>query len=78
VVILLVMAEEKKKTIAFVLYPGLALLDLAGPLQVISALAGGGLDYQVVVVSERIEPLRNGHTPLTITSGRTVADVPEP
>jgi hypothetical protein len=28
------MAEEKKKTIAFVLYPGLALLDLAGPLQV--------------------------------------------
>ena len=50
-VILLVMAEEKKKTIAFVLYPGLALLDLAGPLQVISALAGGGLDYQVVVDS---------------------------
>jgi hypothetical protein len=43
-----------------VLYPGLALLDLAGPLQVISALAGGGLDYQGVVVSERIKPLRNG------------------
>jgi hypothetical protein len=45
---------------------------------VISALAGGGLDCEVVVVSERIEPLRNGHTPLTITPGRTFAEVPEP
>lgn len=71
------MAQEQKKTIAFVLYPGLTLLDLAGPLQVISALAGAGLGYEAVVVAERIEPLGTD-TPLTITADRTFAEVPEP
>jgi transcriptional regulator GlxA family with amidase domain len=75
--ILSVMAEEKKKTIAFVLYPGLTLLDLAGPLQVISALADMGLGYEVVVVAERIEPLKTD-TPLTVMASHTFAAVPEP
>jgi transcriptional regulator GlxA family with amidase domain len=43
---------------------------------VISALADAGLDYEVVV-AERIEPLRTD-TPVTITAGRTFAEVPEP
>jgi transcriptional regulator GlxA family with amidase domain len=67
------MAEEKKKTIAFVLYPGLTVLDLVGPLQVLSALAG----YQAVVVAERIEPLGTD-TALTLTASHTFAEVPEP
>jgi transcriptional regulator GlxA family with amidase domain len=71
------MADEKKKTIAFVLYPGLTLLDLAGPLQVISSLAGLGQGFEAVVVAERVEPLETD-TPLTITASRTFAEVPEP
>ena len=31
--------EQNHKTIAFVLYPGLTLFDMAGPLQVLSALS---------------------------------------
>jgi transcriptional regulator GlxA family with amidase domain len=71
------MAEEEKKTIAFVLYPGLTLLDLAGPLQVVSALAEMGLGFEAAVVAERIEPLKTD-TPLTITASHTFAEVPEP
>jgi transcriptional regulator GlxA family with amidase domain len=67
------MTGEKKKTIAFVLYPGLTVLDLVGPLQVLSALAG----YQTVVVAERIEPLGTD-TALTLTASHTFAEVPEP
>jgi hypothetical protein len=65
------------KTIAFVLYPGLTLLDLAGPLQVISALADMGLGYEVVVVAERTEPLKID-TPLTVLASHTrLAGSPE-
>jgi hypothetical protein len=71
------MVEEKKKTIAFVLYPGLTLLDLAGPLQVISALAGLGQGFEAVVVAERIEPL-NTDTPLTITASHNCGRRPRP
>jgi hypothetical protein len=31
--------EQNEKTIAFVLYPGLTVLDLTGPLQVLTALS---------------------------------------
>jgi hypothetical protein len=30
--------EQNEKTIAFVLYPGLTVLDLTGPLQVLTVL----------------------------------------
>jgi transcriptional regulator GlxA family with amidase domain len=76
-VILVIMAEEKKKTIAFVLYPGLTVLDLVGPLQVLSALAGAGLGYETVVVAERIEPLETD-TPLSVTASHTFAEVSQP
>jgi transcriptional regulator GlxA family with amidase domain len=46
-----------EKTIAFLLYPGLTLLDLAGPLEVIGHVAATRPDLRPVVVGERIEPM---------------------
>jgi transcriptional regulator GlxA family with amidase domain len=48
--------QQDKKTIAFVLYPGLTLLDLVGPLQVLTAMSAIAPEYRTVVVSERLEP----------------------
>jgi transcriptional regulator GlxA family with amidase domain len=48
--------QEKQKTIAFVLYPGLTVFDLAGPLQVLSTLSAIAPEYRTVVVGERVEP----------------------
>jgi transcriptional regulator GlxA family with amidase domain len=47
---------QNEKTIAFVLYPGLTLLDLVGPLQVLTALSEIAPEYRTVVVAERLEP----------------------
>jgi transcriptional regulator GlxA family with amidase domain len=51
-------AEEqgKQKTIAFVLYPGLTVFDLTGPLQVLTALSAIAPEYRTVIVGERVEP----------------------
>ena len=49
--------EQKEKTIAFVLYPGLTVFDLTGPLQVLTALSEIALQYRTVVVAERLEPM---------------------
>ena len=48
--------EQDQKTIAFVLYPGLTLFDMMGPLQVLSALSEIAPEYRTVVVAERLEP----------------------
>ncbi|SFQ60031.1 DJ-1/PfpI family protein [Amycolatopsis arida] len=69
------MTEERSKTIAFVVYPGLTLLDLAGPLQVLTPLAVAG--YRVLTVGERATP-HDTDTPLAITPTHTFADVPTP
>jgi transcriptional regulator GlxA family with amidase domain len=71
------MATQEPKTIAFVLYPGITLLDMVGPLQVFSVLQSFNDQYQPVVVAERIEPMPTD-TPLTVTAGKTFADVPDP
>jgi transcriptional regulator GlxA family with amidase domain len=49
-------AEQNQKTIAFVLYPGLTVLDLTGPLQVLTTLSAIAPEYRTVVVAERVEP----------------------
>ena len=67
----------QQQTIAFVLYPGITLLDLAGPLQVFSVLRDFDDRFQPVVVAERIEPMPTD-TPLTVTADRTFAEVPDP
>src|SRR5215204_3497925 len=52
------MAEEKhnRKTIAFAVYPGLTLFDLAGPLQVLAGVSRLAPEYRTVVVGESVEP----------------------
>src|SRR5215218_1055226 len=71
------MATQEQKTVAFVLYPGITLLDLVGPLQVFSSLRQFNDQYRPVVVAERIEPLPTDG-PLTVTADQTFADVPDP
>jgi transcriptional regulator GlxA family with amidase domain len=69
--------NSHKRTIAFVLYDGLTPLDLVGPAQVLSALPGLDPRYEVVVVSERIEPM-SSDTPLTLTPSHTFDQVQDP
>jgi transcriptional regulator GlxA family with amidase domain len=71
------MATQEQKTVAFVLYPGLTLLDLVGPLQVFASLRQFNNQYRPVVVAERIEPMPTDG-PLTVTADRTFGDVPDP
>jgi transcriptional regulator GlxA family with amidase domain len=71
------MATQEPKTVAFVLYPGLTLLDLVGPLQVFASLRQFNNQYRPVVVAERIEPMPTDG-PLTVTADRTFGDVPDP
>ncbi|SDW35345.1 DJ-1/PfpI family protein [Amycolatopsis xylanica] len=68
---------DEPKTIAFVLYPGLTLLDLAGPLQVLGALSDLGLPYRAVTVSERKEPIGTD-TPMSLLATHTFAEIPKP
>lgn len=67
-------AEEDIKHIAFVLYPGLTLLDLVGPLQTLGGLPA---PYRTTVVGARIEAMPSD-TPLSVTPDATFADVPRP
>jgi transcriptional regulator GlxA family with amidase domain len=71
------MATQEPKTVAFVLYPGLTLLDLVGPLQVFASLRRFSDQYRPVVVAERLEPMPTDG-PLTVTADQTFADVPDP
>jgi putative intracellular protease/amidase len=71
------MATHEQKMVAFVLYPGLTLLDLVGPLQVFASLRRFTDQYRPVVVAERIEPMPTDG-PLRVTADRTFGDVPDP
>ncbi|RBQ15962.1 DJ-1/PfpI family protein [Spongiactinospora rosea] len=66
-----------EKTIAFVLYPGCTILDIVGPLQVLSTLPAFRPEYRAVVVAERLEPFETD-TPLQVRASHTFADVPAP
>ena len=69
--------EQNQKTIAFVLYPGLTLFDLAGPLQVFTGVSQLAPEYRTVVVGERAEPMDNDlHVKLIPT--HTFEEVPHP
>ena len=71
------MATHEPKTIAFVLYPGITLLDLVGPLQVFSLLRRFNDQYQPVVVAEQTEPVVTD-TPLRVIADKTFSEVPDP
>src|SRR4029453_18567869 len=71
------MATQEQKTVAFVLYPGLTLLDLVGPLQVFASLRQFNDQYRPMVVAERIEPMPNDG-PLQVIADPTFDQVPDP
>jgi transcriptional regulator GlxA family with amidase domain len=71
------MATQQQKTVAFVLYPGVTLLDLVGPLQVFASLRQFNDQYRPVVVAERIEPMATDG-PLRVIADQTFDDVPDP
>lgn len=65
------------KRIAFVLYPGLTLLDLVGPLQVMNSMCLRRPEYSAVVVAREAGAV-DVDVPLKLTPGATFGDVPEP
>ncbi|WP_406633602.1 DJ-1/PfpI family protein [Amycolatopsis sp. WGS_07] len=66
-----------QKTFAFVVYPGLTVLDLVGPLQVLTAYAAAEPSVRVAVVGETLDTL-DSDTPLRIAPSHTFAQVPDP
>src|SRR5207249_10766704 len=72
-----------KKTIAFVVYPGVSLLELVGNHTLLSSIMGLGprmkmkAGYESVVVGERVEAIPTD-TPMAIIPQKTFADVPQP
>jgi transcriptional regulator GlxA family with amidase domain len=69
--------EQNQKTIAFVLYPGLTVFDLAGPLQIFTGVSQLAPQYRAVVVGERVEPMDTDiHVKMTPT--HTFEEVPNP
>jgi transcriptional regulator GlxA family with amidase domain len=69
--------KKGMKHIAFVIYPGLTLLDLAGPLQVLSSMCERNREFSIVVVSKESGAVA-ADVPLKIVPGGTFNDVPSP
>ena len=70
---------QNEKTIAFVLYPGLTVLDLTGPLQVLTALSEIAPEYRTVVVAERGEPTDTDIPgEMKVIPNNTFEEVPHP
>src|SRR5215204_123356 len=65
--------EEKNKTIAVVIYPGVALLDFV----VTQTVLDRGTNYWTVTVGERTGPI-NSNTPMTLIPEKRFEEVPDP
>jgi transcriptional regulator GlxA family with amidase domain len=72
----IVMATEER-VIALVQYPGMTILDLVGPLQVLTTLALFEPRYRTVVVGERAEPMETD-VGVRMAPDRTFAEEPHP
>lgn len=70
-------AAGESKTIAFVIYQGLTVFDLVGPLELMSALSRLRPEFQPVVVAEKVEPVTSDGR-LTFLPNKTFAEVPDP
>src|SRR5215203_5681857 len=72
---------KETKTIAFVTYPGLTLLDLVGPITTFYGLTRGLLStsrqYRTVSVAERVEPL-DSNSPMALIPEKAFEEVPAP
>jgi transcriptional regulator GlxA family with amidase domain len=73
--------NDKAKTIAFVTYPGLTLLELVGPITAFygltMSLASTTGQYRTVSVAERAEPI-DSNTPMALIPDMAFEDVPDP
>jgi transcriptional regulator GlxA family with amidase domain len=73
--------KGKAKTIVFVAYPGLTLLDLVGPITAFygltMSLASTSSQYRTVSVAERVEPI-DSDTPMAMIPDKAFEDVPDP
>jgi len=65
------------KDIAFVLYPGLTLLDLVGPLQVLSSMCERNSQFRTVVVAKDLDAVKVD-VPLRLTPTATFKDIRNP
>lgn len=68
---------RSEKTIAAVIYPGLTIFDLVGPLELVSTLARMRPEFKPQVVAERIEPITSDSN-LTFLPTATFAEIPNP
>jgi transcriptional regulator GlxA family with amidase domain len=73
--------DDRTKTIAFVTYPGLTLLDLVGPITAFygltMSLVSTSREYQTISVAERVEPI-DSDTPMGLIPDKAFEDVPAP
>src|SRR5215210_4790725 len=73
--------DDKMRTIAFVAYPGLTLLDLVGPMTAFMGLTRGlvstSREYSTVLVAERVEPV-DSDTPMALIPDKAFEEVPDP
>ena len=70
-------ATGDERLIAFVLYPGLTVLDLVGPLQVLTTLQRFAPGYRTVTVWARREPVPTD-VGVSVVPDRTFEEVPHP
>jgi len=66
-----------RKTMAFVVYPGISLLELVGTRSMLGSIAGMGAGYDSVVVGEK-KANTFTDTPMAIIPQKTFDDVPRP
>jgi transcriptional regulator GlxA family with amidase domain len=71
------MAKTKKKILAFVVYPGISLLELVGSRTALGEVMKTRAGYDVVVIGARKEVIPTD-TPLSIIPQKTFAEVPDP
>lgn len=73
--------DDKRKTIAFVTYPGLTLLELIGPLTAFFGLTRGlvlpSRHYRTVTIGEKVQ-LTDTDTPMGLIPEKTFEEVPDP
>jgi transcriptional regulator GlxA family with amidase domain len=69
--------QEPAHTIAFVLYPGLTVFDLTGPLEVFSTLSRIVPQFRLVVVAEQAGPVMTD-IGVKMVPNATFADLPHP
>ena len=73
--------DDKTRTIAFVAYPGLTLLEVVGPMTAFMGLTRGlvstSREYSTLLVAERVEPV-DSDTPMALIPDKAFEEVPDP